>query len=110
MVVLQDRPVVPFTTWLAEGLRLCSETQRGLQVVTPHESRITMPLRLLLAGPNNGRVVRSDGGYCHRLPRVPPLWDRAGFVVDPAARAYAPGYTTPPNGPRGAQLTLTFRV
>jgi hypothetical protein len=110
MVVLQDRPVVPFTTWLAEGLRLCSETQRGLQVVTPAESRITMPLRLVLTGPNSRWVVRADGGYYDGLTGVPLQWDGEAFVVDPEARAYAPGYTTPPTTPVGAQLTVTFRV
>jgi hypothetical protein len=110
MVVLQERPVVPFTTWLAEGLRLCSETQRGLQVVTPPASRITMPLRLVLTGPNSRWVVRADGGYYDGLTGVPLLWDGEAFVVDPQARAYAPDYTTPPSGPVGAQLTVTFRV
>jgi hypothetical protein len=110
MVVLQDRPIVPFTTWLAEGLRLCSETHRGLQVVTPPDSRITMPLRLVLTGPNSRWVVRADDAYYDGLTGVPLLWDGAAFVVDPAARAYAPGYTTPPTGPIGAQLTITFRV
>jgi Family of unknown function (DUF6177) len=110
MVVLQERPVVPFTTWLAEGLRLCSETGRGLQVVTPPESRITMPLRLVLTGPNSRWVVRADGGHYDGLTGVPLLWDGEAFVVDPQARAYAPTYTTPPAAPVGAQLTLTFRV
>jgi len=110
MVVLQDRPVVPFTTWLAEGLRLCSETRRGLQVVTPPESRITMPLRLVLTGPNSRWVVRADGGYYDGLTGVPLRWDGEAFVVEPEARAYAPTYTTPPTGSVGAQLTVTFRV
>ena len=110
MVVLQDRPVVPFTSWLADGLRLCSETRRGLQVVTPPESRITMPLRLVLTGPNSRWVVRSDGGYYDGLTGVPLRWDGTAFVVEPEARTYAPAYTSPPGGPLGAQLTVTFRV
>jgi hypothetical protein len=110
MVVLQERAVVPFTTWLAEGLRLCSETQRGLQVVTPPTSRITMPLRLVLTGPNSRWVIRADGGYYDGLTGIPLLWDGEAFIVDSTARAYAPDYTTPPSGPVGAQLTVTFRV
>lgn len=110
MVVMQDRPVVPFTTWLAEGLRLCGETGRGLQVVTPPESRITMPLRLVLTGPNSRWVVRADGGYYDGLSGMPLRWDGEAFGVDPEARAYAPNYTTPPTSPIGAQLTVTFRV
>ncbi len=110
MVVLQDRPVVPFTGWLADGLRLCSETRRGLQVVTPPESRITMPLRLVLTGANSRWVIRSDGGFYDGLTGVPLRWDGSAFVVEPEATTYAPGYTTPPGGPLGAQLTVTFRV
>jgi hypothetical protein len=110
MVVLSDRPVVGFATWLAEGLRLCSETGRGLQVVTSAESRITMPLKLVLTGPNSRWVVRSSGGYYDGLTGVPLRWDQTAFVVEPEARAYAPAYTTPPTGPVGAQLTVTFRV
>jgi hypothetical protein len=110
MVVLQDRPVVPFTRWLADGLRMCSETGRGLQVVTPPESRITMPLRLVLTGANSRWVVRADGGYYDGLTGVPLRWDGTAFDVEPTARTYAPAYTTPPSEPIGAQLTVTFRV
>lgn len=110
MVVMQDRPVVPFTGWLASGLRLCSESRRGLQVVTPAESRITMPLRLVLTGPNSRWVVRADDAFYDGLTGVPLRWDGEAFVVEPEARTYAPAYTTQPAGPLGAQLTVTFRV
>jgi hypothetical protein len=110
MVVLQDRPVVAFAAWLAEALRLCGETGRGLQVVTPADSRITMPLKLILTGPNSRWVVHADGGYYDGLNGMPLRWDGAAFMVDPQARAYAPSYTSPPTGPIGAQLTVTFRV
>ncbi|MCO5993028.1 DUF6177 family protein [Actinoallomurus rhizosphaericola] len=110
MVVLQDRPVVGFTKWLADGLRLCSETRRGLQIVTGPDSRITVPLRLVLTSPNSHWVVRADGGYYDGLSGVPLVWDGAGFVTDPQARTYAPAYTTAPSEPVGAQLTVTFRV
>jgi hypothetical protein len=110
MVVLQDRPVVGFAAWLADGLRLCGETGRGLQIVTPVGSRITMPLKLILTGPNSRWVVHADGGYYDGLNGMPLRWDRTAFAVDPAARAYAPSYTSPPTEPIGAQLTVTFRV
>lgn len=110
MVVLQDRPVVGFTRWLADGLRMCSETRRGLQLVTPVESRITVPLKLVLTAPNSRWVVRADGGYYDGLTGVPLRWDGGAFVVEPEARTYAPAYTMPPSEPVGAQLTVTFRV
>lgn len=110
MVVLQDRPVVGFSRWLADGLRMCSETRRGLQVVTGVDTRITTPLRLVLTGPNSRWVIRSDGAYYDGLTGVPLRWDGEAFVVEPEARAYAPAYTTPPTFPVGAQITVTFRV
>lgn len=110
MVVLQERPVVGFTRWLADGLRMCSETRRGLQVVTPGDTRITMPLRLVLTGPDSRWVVRADGAYYDGLTGVPLRWDGDAFVVEPEARAYAPAYTAPPSFPVGAQITVTFRV
>ncbi|GAA0369045.1 hypothetical protein GCM10010151_68720 [Actinoallomurus spadix] len=99
-----------FTRWLSDGLRLCSETRRGLQIVTGPDSRITVPLRLVLTSPNSHWVVRADGGYYDGLSGVPLVWDGAAFVTDPQARTYAPAYTTPPSEPIGAQLTVTFRV
>lgn len=110
MVVLQDRPVVPFTAWLADALRLCGETRRGLQIVTRPEARITVPLRLVLSAPNSHWVVRDDGAYYDGLSGIPLRWDGAAFGPDPQARAYAPGYTAPPGAPVGAQLTVTLRV
>jgi hypothetical protein len=110
MVVLQDRPVVAFTKWLADGLRFCSETGRGLQIVTGADARITVPLRLVLTGPNSHWVVRADGGYYDGLSGVPLVWDGTAFVLDPRAQTYAPAYTAPPTEPVGAQLTVTFRV
>lgn len=110
MVVLQDRPVVAFTPWLADALRTCGETRRGLQIVTGTESRITVPLRLVLSAPGSHWVVRAGGGFYDGLSGIPLRWDGAAFGPDPEARAYAPAYTTPPTEPVGAQLTVTLRV
>ncbi|OEJ34633.1 hypothetical protein BGK67_27800 [Streptomyces subrutilus] len=38
-VVLQDRPVVPMTSWLSEALRATVESDRSLQIVTPPHCR-----------------------------------------------------------------------
>jgi Family of unknown function (DUF6177) len=110
MVIVQDRPVVAFTKWLADGLRFCSETRRGLQIVTGPHARITVPLRLVLTGAGSHWVVRVDGGHYDGLSGVPLVWDGAAFVQDPQARTYAPAYTAPPAHPVGAHLTVTFRV
>jgi hypothetical protein len=112
MVVIQDRVVVPFSQWLGDALRVCTETGRGLQIVTPLHSRLSMPLRLVLTGPNSRWVVRDDsvGGYYDGLSGVPLHWDGAAFVPIRDARDYAPAYTTRPQDLIGAQLTLTFQV
>jgi hypothetical protein len=112
MVVIQDRVVVPFSQWLADALRVCTGSGRGLQIVTPVHSRLSMPLRLILTGPNSRWVVRDDGtgGYYDGLTGVPLHWDGAAFVPVKDARDYAPAYTTRPADLIGAQLTLTFQV
>src|SRR5207249_3937854 len=97
-----------FTKWLADGLRVCGETGRGLQIVTPPTSRITMPLRLVLTGPSSRWVVRAEGGYHDGLTGATLGWDGESFVQ--SGQAYAAAFTTPSQTPSGAQLTLTFRA
>lgn len=111
MLVLQDRPVMALSPWLAEALAECTASGRGLQIVTPVESRLSMPLRV--AGPAVRWVVRDDpanGGYYEGLTGRPLHWDGSAFVPVPEARDYAPGFVTRPAGAVGAQLTLTYRA
>ncbi|MBC6465700.1 hypothetical protein HKK74_09345 [Actinomadura alba] len=110
MVVLRDRPVVAFNQWLADALRVCGESGRGLQIVTPVTSRLSLPLKLVLTGPGSLWVISDGGGYYDGLTGRPLRWDGAAFSPVPEARDYAPGYTTRSSEPIGAQLTLTFRV
>jgi len=108
MVVLQDRPVVALTPWLAAALEECAGSGRALQIVTSPSSRLSMPLKL--AGPAAQWVVRDGDGYYEGLTGRPLRWDGGAFSPVPDARDYAPGYLTPPSGPLGAQLTLTYRA
>jgi hypothetical protein len=108
MVVLQDRPVVALTPWLAEALEECTGSGRTLQIVTPPSARLSMPLKV--AGPAVQWVVHDGGGYYEGLTGRPLRWDGAVFGPVPDARDYAPGFVTPPSGPVGSQLTLTFRA
>jgi hypothetical protein len=112
IVILQDRPVVPFTTWISDTLQMSGDSGRGLQIVTPSTSRITMPLRLMLTGPNSRWVVREprSGEYYDGLGGVRLVWDGAAFVpADPDDESLVPafGLADPPDS---SQLTLTFRV
>ncbi|HZA80953.1 MAG TPA: DUF6177 family protein, partial [Actinomycetes bacterium] len=96
-VVLQDRPVVPLTAWLADAARQCAGSGRGLQVVTPPGSRLTTPLRFALDGPDTRWVVRDGGGSCHDgLTGRLLHWDGGAFVPTPtgpgAGPALAPGF------------------
>jgi hypothetical protein len=80
-VVLQQRPVVGFTAWLADAVRLCAQSGRGLQVVTPAGSRLTAPLRLVLQGPDTRWVVRDgDDAYYDGLSGRWLHWDGTAFV------------------------------
>ncbi|MEW2355411.1 DUF6177 family protein [Spirillospora sp. NPDC029432] len=110
MVVLQDRPVVPLTAWLAETLADCGETGRTLQLVTPLDSRLSLPLRAAAAGSGMQWVVRDGTGYYEGLTGRPLQWSDGTFVPVPEARDYAPGFTTRPGAPIGAQLSLTYRI
>jgi hypothetical protein len=113
-VVVQSRPTVPLTAWLADALRRCGESQRALQLLTPSNTRLTLPLRLMLAA-QNGRWVVGDGtadGHYDGLTGVPLTWDGAAFAI--------PRDTERPGGladlftrrpvPVGDQLICTLRT
>jgi hypothetical protein len=59
-VVMQDRPVVGLSTWLADVIRICAVNDKGLQLVTPAGSRLTTALHTALNGPGTRWVVRHD--------------------------------------------------
>jgi hypothetical protein len=115
-VVLQDRPVVPFTAWLADAVRVCADADRGLQVVTPTHTRLTTPLRLALDGPDTRWVVRDrTGATCYDgLSGRLLHWDGSAFA--PTARAgkgAAPALAAEflqPDTPTDRQLVLDVRV
>ncbi|WP_231329653.1 DUF6177 family protein [Actinomadura graeca] len=110
MVVLQDRPVVPLSAWLARAVADCVGSGRTLQLVTPLDSRLSLPLRTTAAGTGVLWVVRNGDGYYEGLTGRPLKWSGAAFVPVPEARDYAPGFTTRPTAPIGSQLTLVYRV
>ncbi|WP_344957259.1 DUF6177 family protein [Actinomadura miaoliensis] len=109
MVVLQDRPLVALHAWLAESLDDCAASGRTLQLVTPIDTRLSLPLRSVVAGRTAQWVVRDGDGYYEGLTGRPLQWDGATFVPVPEARDYAPGFTTRPTAPIGAQLALVYR-
>ncbi|WP_026341619.1 DUF6177 family protein [Actinomadura atramentaria] len=110
MVVLQDRPLVALSAWISGALRDCEESGRTLQLVTPLETRLSLPLRSVTAGAAAQWVVRHNDGFYEGLSGRPLQWNGSTFVPVPQARDYAPGFTTAPAAPVGAQLGLTYRV
>jgi hypothetical protein len=114
-VVLQDRPVVPLSAWLADAVRLCAGSGRGLQVVTPPGARLTTPLRFALDGPDTRWVVRDGTGVtCYDgLSGRRLHWEGDAFVPAPAGPDAGPKLApefADPDRPAGRQLLLEVRL
>ncbi|WP_461031056.1 DUF6177 family protein, partial [Streptomyces sparsus] len=92
-VVIQDRPVVAMTAWLSDALRAAVDSGRGLQIVTPRTSRLTLPTRAALSGPPNRWVVNDgEGGYYDGLSGAELRWQDGGFT---STGTPAPAFTEP---------------
>ncbi|WP_405887036.1 DUF6177 family protein [Streptomyces longwoodensis] len=104
-VVLSDRPVLPLTTRLADTLRTATAANRGLHLVTPPHTRLTLPLRRALSGSPNRWVVQDPlGGYYDGSSGIRLAWRDGTFT--------AATDTEPPMPPVTSErrLTLTFRT
>ncbi|WP_435112253.1 DUF6177 family protein [Nocardiopsis synnemataformans] len=86
-LAVQDRPVVPMSTWLGDAITTHTREGRGFQLVTPSSSRLTHVLRSSLAHSMTRWVVRtSDGAYHDGFSGLPLTWhEEWGFVRDPSA-------------------------
>ncbi|MEE1930947.1 DUF6177 family protein [Streptomyces sp. TRM 70351] len=106
-VVIQDRPAVALTSWLADALRAAAGSGRALQIVTPRTARLTPPTRAVLSGLPNRWVVRDgDGGYFDGLSGAVLHWRDGAFT---ATGGRAPGYV-PARPPAGRQLAVSWRT
>ncbi|MEU5050071.1 DUF6177 family protein [Streptomyces sp. NPDC021096] len=81
-IVLQDRPVVPMTSWLSEALRAALESDRGLQIVTPGHCRISPALRSVLDAPTRWVVQDERCGYYDGTSGAVLRWEDGAFVPD----------------------------
>ncbi|MET9646750.1 DUF6177 family protein [Streptomyces syringium] len=112
-VVLQDRPVVPMTSWLTEALRATVESDRSLQIVTPPHCRLSLPTRMLLQSTPSRWVVQDERcGYYDGLTGAVLRWQDGAFSPDrdengesPVADAFT---EVQPTGER--QLIVSFRT
>ncbi|MFH8242930.1 DUF6177 family protein [Streptomyces sp. NPDC018321] len=112
-VVIQDRPLVPLTSWLSDALRTATESERALQIVTPPTARLTLPTRTALHGlPNRWVVQDPEHGYYDGLSGAVLHWKGGTFtpVRDENGKASpaAPFTTATVTGER--QLLLTLRT
>ncbi|MEU4998740.1 DUF6177 family protein [Streptomyces sp. NPDC021622] len=80
-VVIQDRPVVAMTSWLADALRTAAAGDLALQIVTPPGTRLTLPTRTALHGhPNRWVVQDPDCGYYDGLSGAQLHWQDGHFT------------------------------
>lgn len=112
-VVLQDRPVVPMTSWLTEALRATVESERSLQIVTPPHCTLSLPTRLLLQSTSSRWVVQDERcGYYDGLTGAVLRWQDDAFAPDrredgqtPVAEAFTEAGPT-----RERQLVVSLRT
>ncbi|MER6910709.1 DUF6177 family protein [Streptomyces sp. NPDC000594] len=126
-VVIQDRPVVAMTAWLADAYRAAAAAGLGLQIVTPAGTTLSPAVRDSLSSwPNRWIVQDQRDGYYDGLTGALVRWEHGLFVPAPAEAAPppdprvtdAPGTGTPVarayqevRGDTGErQLALTFRA
>ncbi|MEU1366548.1 DUF6177 family protein [Streptomyces sp. NPDC005803] len=112
-VVLQDRPVVPMTSWLSEALRATVESDRSLQIVTPPHCRLSLPTSMLLESTPARWVVQDERcGYYDGLTGAVLTWEDDAFRPDRDASGETPvadAFTeVRPTGER--QLIVSFRT
>ncbi|KOU92669.1 hypothetical protein ADK94_06470 [Streptomyces sp. XY593] len=114
-VVLQDRPVVPMTSWLSEVLRATVESERSLQIVTPPHCRLSTPTRMLLQSMPSRWVVQDEGcGYYDGLTGAVLTWQDEAFAPardESGETQVADAFTAAGAGPTGErQLSVSFRT
>ncbi|MCO8304495.1 DUF6177 family protein [Streptomyces sp. RKCA744] len=112
-VVLQDRPVIPMTSWLSDALRTAITSDRALHIVTPNTARLTLPTRNALGGhPHRWVVQDPQDGYYDGLSGAVLRWHNGTFAPTRATSGttpVAPAFTnTTETGER--QLILALRT
>ncbi|MFF8656192.1 DUF6177 family protein [Streptomyces huasconensis] len=115
-VVIQDRPVVAITSWLADALRTAAAGDLALQIVTPPHTRLTLPTRTALHGhPNRWVVQDPDCGYYDGLSGAELHWQDGHFTPvrsadgnTRVAEAFKP--RTAPDAPGARQLGFSLHT
>jgi hypothetical protein len=112
-VVVDDRSVVPVSTWLVDAMAAYARQGRGLQLVTSSDARLTEPLASLLTTPLTRWAVSETEGFRDGFSGRPLFWDdRYGLVADPAGTgvSHAPLRTDPCQAGDEQQLLVTVKA
>ncbi|MFD0686792.1 DUF6177 family protein [Actinomadura fibrosa] len=110
-VVIQDRALTPMSSWLSDVAARTADGGLVMQVLTPHDGRITLPLRMVLGGPRARWVVQEPGdGYFDGFSGLPLTWDGAAFVLAPQAKDGPSETFLRPDGDVGRHLVVDLRV
>lgn len=117
-VVIQDRPVVAMTAWLADAHRAAAEAGLGLQIVSPAGTTLSPAVRDSLGGwPSRWIVQDERDGYFDGLTGAVLRWQDGMFAPpaspdttedDPDTPVAASFREVTDTGER--QLGLTFRT
>ncbi|WP_433325772.1 DUF6177 family protein [Spirillospora sp. CA-294931] len=112
-VVIQDRPLVPLSSWLTDAMSRCAANGQPIQILTPHDARITLPLRLALSGPTTRWVAQEPDGdtYYDGFSGLPLVWDGGAFALaegggDGPSATFLTG--PPPDAGRHLMVSLTL--
>ncbi|KAB2388807.1 DUF6177 family protein [Actinomadura montaniterrae] len=113
VVITRDQEIVPISSWITDVMARCAAEDLVLQVLTPHESRITLPLRLALRGPQARWIVHAEDGHYEGYSGLPVDWDGTEFVPAERARTDGPSPTFlrgPEDAKLGHHVTVDLRV
>ncbi|MET7810795.1 DUF6177 family protein [Streptomyces sp. NPDC005395] len=112
-VVIQDRPLIPLTSWLSDALRTATGSERALQIITPPTARLTLPTRTALHGlPNRWVVQDPHHGYYDGLSGAVLHWKDGTFapVRDETGKAARADVFTDASVTGERQLLLSLRT
>ncbi|EFL24995.1 conserved hypothetical protein [Streptomyces himastatinicus ATCC 53653] len=89
-VIIQDRPVVSMTAWLADAYRAAADAELGLQIVTSSDVLLSPAVRNSLSGWPSRWVVQDEReGYYDGLSGAVLAWQNGLFATVESAEATA---------------------
>ncbi|WP_055492536.1 DUF6177 family protein [Streptomyces sp. TP-A0356] len=110
-LVIQDRPVIAATSWLTNLMQSTVGSARELQIVTPPETRLTLPVRTLLANIPARWVVRDPTcGYYDGLTGAILRWHEGRFVRMQERAAVAAAFVSNGDARDERQLHLSLHA